>query len=139
MRAFQLNKLEEAFDEIQKEFEFVAQVQSIDILITKLDVINGYLAWSGEQMAIGKKIWNDAKEKAYRTLKTSSMANDKYYAPSLAKDYIISKCAIEGYGYDMAERLTRVLTHTAENLRTSISALKAQMQMEQYAQRVPLV
>lgn len=137
MQEIQLDKIEKAFVFIQNEHQSTDQIQSLDLLMIKLDNINSYLAWSGEQMAIAKRLLNIAKEKAYRTLKTSSEANKQYYSPSLAKDYIAAKCSDEAYCYDMAERLSRSMVHISDNLRTSISALKEQMKMESYSQNAP--
>jgi hypothetical protein len=137
MNSFSIKKIEDGFVWLRNEFDNTGEIQSIDILIQKLDNINSCLAWAGEQMAIAKKLWNDAKLKAYHKLQMSSAAQEKYYAPSLAKEYVNSQCSNEEYNYDMAERFTRALVHIAENLRTAVSALKQQMLLESYTSNVP--
>lgn len=137
MRKFEISRIESGFNWLQSEFENTVEIQSPDILIQKLDAINSCMAWAGEMMAVAKMELNKAKSKAYKNLAASSYANEKYYAPSLAKDYVSSNCFIEAYNYDLTERFCRTLVHIAENLRTSISALKEQFKLEGYGQRVP--
>lgn len=137
MNLFSIKKIEDGFVWLRAEFDDTGEIQSIDVLIQKLDAINSCLAWSGEQMAIAKKLLNEAKVNAYHKLQISSASQEKYYAPSLAKDYVSAQCHNENYSYDMAERFCRALVHIAENLRTAISALKQEMILESYAQNVP--
>jgi hypothetical protein len=137
MNNFNIHRLESGFQWLQSEFDNSGEVQSIDVLIQKLDAINSSLAWAGEQMAIAKKLLNTAKEKAYVNVLGSLDAQGKKSFPSLIKDYINSKCADEEYCYDMAERFARCCVHIGENLRTAISALKEQSKMDHYSQNVP--
>ncbi len=137
MKALDIQRLESAYQWLQNEFDNSGEIQSIDVLIQRLDAINSSLAWSGEQMAISKKLLNEAKVKAYHKLQVSSASQEKYYAPSLAKDYIAAQCYIENYNYDLAERFTRSLVHISQNLVTAISALKEMAKLESYSQNVP--
>ena len=137
MKTLDIKRVEEGFQWLQTEFENTGEIQSVDILIQKLDQINSCIAWAGEMMAIAKRNWNLKKVSAYHSLITSETANESYYAPSLAKDYVASRCHQEQYKYDLCERFTRALVHISDNLRTSVSALKQQMISSSYSQSVP--
>jgi hypothetical protein len=78
-------------------------------------------------------ILNKIKVEAYHALIASSVANETYFAPSLAKDYIAAKVATEQYHYDLCERTSRTIVHTVEALRSCISALKEEAKLEGYA------
>ena len=136
MKTLDIKKVESGLEWLQKEFESTGEIQSVDILIQKLDQINSCIAWAGEMMAIAKRNWNLKKVSAYHSLITSETANENYYAPSLAKDYVAARCHQEQYEYDLCERFTRALTHISDNLRTSISALKQQIISSSYTQSV---
>lgn len=137
MKALDINKVESGLQWLQDEFENTGEIQSVDILIQKLDAINSCIAWSGEQMAIAKKNWNIKKVSAYHSLIASQAANESYYSISLAKDYVSARCHQEQYEFDLCERFTRSLVHISDNVRTSISALKQQMITNSYSQSVP--
>lgn len=85
-------------------------------------------------MAEYQRKFRQEKKAAYAKLAFSSKANDKYYAPSLAKDYIDSQCDETGYVYDLAERVSRLCSHTMEAVRTIISSLKSERAFAGYAQ-----
>lgn len=137
MKALDIKKVESGLQWLQDEFENTGEIQSVDILIQKLDAINSCIAWSGEQMAIAKKNWNIKKVAAYHSLIASQAANESYYSVSLAKDYVSARCHQEQYEYDLCERFTRALVHISSNVITSISALKAMAQLNNYSQSVP--
>lgn len=132
MKQFDIKKIEDGLQWMQGEFENTGEIQSIDILIQKLDAINSCIAWAGEQMAIAKKNLNVKKVAAYHNLIASSVANQTYFAPSLGKDFVAAQCHQEQYEFDLCERFTRALTHIADNIRTSISALKEIYKMQNY-------
>lgn len=98
--------------------------QSGDLLHEYLIQLTNYMARANYLMAEHEKMFRDAKKKAYHTLMVSSYANNKYYAPSLAKDYIDSCCSEEGYVYSLAERVSRTALHTTRAIITIISSLK---------------
>jgi hypothetical protein len=137
MAEFDLNRILRGLEWLQKEFEATGEIQSVDILIQKLDAINSCISWAGEQMAIAKRNWNLKKVTAYHSLITSETANESYYAPSLAKDYVAARCHQEQYEYDIAERFARALVHISSNVITSISALKTMAQLNNHTQSVP--
>lgn len=137
MKDFNIKKVEDGFVWLQSEFENTAEIQSIDILIQKMDAINSSISWAGEQMAISKKNLNLKKVAAYHNLIASSVANQTYFAPSLGKDFVAAQCYQEQYEFDLCERFTRALVHISDNVRTAISALKEQLKLESYTQSVP--
>ena len=91
------------------------------------------MAFINGQMAVAKLILNNIKVRAYHSLITSSAANEAYFAPSLAKDYISARVATEQYHFDLCERTSRTIVHTVEALRSCISALKEEAKLEGYA------
>lgn len=136
MKQFDIKKIEDGLLWLQGEFENTGEIQSIDILIQKLDAINSCIAWAGEQMAISKKNLNVKKVAAYHNLIASSVANQTYFAPSLGKDFVAAQCHQEQYEFDLCERFTRALVHISDNVRTAISALKEQAKLEGYTSTV---
>jgi|GEM_PF-3505782 len=106
---------------------------SVHWLIDQLGMLVKSMAFINGQMAVAKQRLNDVKRKAYESLVASSIANESYFAPSLAKDYIASKVSEEQYNYDMCERTGRTIVHTVDALRTAISALKEEAKLEGYA------
>jgi len=137
MRQFDLKRIENAFDWLQKEFEDTDVLQSIDVLIQRQAALNSVIAWAYEQQAIAGKLLNEAKQQAYIALNAKAVTQKQLFAPSLAKDFISASCHEENYKYDLVERLCRATIHVSDNLRTSISALKEQAKMESYNQSVP--
>jgi hypothetical protein len=131
----QLTRLENAFTWLQDVFstsdEF--QTQNIQVLMNKLNLLCNCLPFLNNQMAIAKKLLNEKKVTAYHRLKTSGEANQEYYAPSLAKDYVNAQCSAEQYAYDLAERCSRTIVHLINALITCISALKEEIKINAYA------
>lgn len=138
MKTIDIKKVESGLTWLQTEFEDTGEIQSIDILIQKLDAINSCISWSGEQMAIAKKNWNLKKVAAYHSLIASETANESYFAVSLAKDFVNARCHQEQYEFDLCERFIRALVHISDNVRTAISALKEQAKLNNYGQSVPM-
>lgn len=106
---------------------------SITWYIDQLGVLCKSMAFVNGQMAEAKRILNQRKITAYETLAASSVANEQYFAPSLAKDYIGAKLVNDQYHYDLCERCSRTIVHTIEALRTIISSLKEEMKISGYA------
>lgn len=130
----QLTRLENAFNWLTNEFSAEAEfkAQNIDILITRLNTLCNALPFVNNQMAIAKKMLNEKKVAVYHKLKTSSEANQEYYSPSLAKDYVNAQCSAEQYAFDIAERCSRTITHLIDALITCISALKEEIKAMRY-------
>lgn len=137
MKKFDVKRIEDGLTWLQAEFENTGEIQSIDLLIQKLDAINSSISWAGEMMALSKMNLNKKKVDSYHALIASSVANQTYFAPSLGKDYIAARCHQEQYEFDLCERFTRALIHISDNVRTAISALKEQMKLDNYTQSVP--
>lgn len=129
----QIDRIENCLEWLESSAEDYTASQSLNWLIDQLGMLCKSLAFAGNQMAVAKKQLNKAKSKAYETLVASSVANEVYYSPSLAKDYINAKIEQEQYNYDVCERATRIIVHTIDALRTCISALKVEQQTSSYA------
>lgn len=134
--SLQLERIKNAFEFIEGEFSHTGELHSTDSLIAKLDILCNSLPFVNSQMAYAKQELNIAKVKAYNKLQMSSAAQSKYYAPSLAKDYIAAQCHNEQFAFDMCERCSRTIVHIIDALRTSISALKQESIVSQYSQNV---
>ena len=134
----QPDRVESALIWLQSEFystgEF--QAQNIQSLIERLNLLCNALPFINSQMALAKKKLNEAKVKAYHKLITSSTANEQYFAPSLAKDYVSALVSEDQYVYDNAERCSRTILHLMEALRTCISALKEETRAMSYSNNV---
>ncbi|HYH14719.1 MAG TPA: hypothetical protein VD794_05855 [Flavisolibacter sp.] len=123
MEALQINRVEDCMSWLQTGEAFTHS-QSVNYLIDKMGELSVSLAFINNQMAIAKRLLNQKKVHAYNSLLASSVANETYFAPSLAKDYISAKCDKEQYDYDLCERCSRSIVHTVDAIRTAISALK---------------
>jgi hypothetical protein len=134
----QVTRIEGCFIWLQNEFDSTDEfaTQSVDGLISKLNLLCNVLPFVNGQMALAKKKWNEAKVKAYYDLIASSTANEKYFAPSLGKDFVNAKCSNEQYAYDVAERCSRTLVHLIDALRSAISALKEENITQRYTNNV---
>ena len=85
-------------------------------------------------MAEYKRKFRQEKEQAYINLAKSRHAEQRYYAPSLARDYIDSQCSETAYIYDLSERLSRTCVHSIDSVRTIVSSLKSERAFANYAQ-----
>lgn len=85
-------------------------------------------------MAGYQRKFREEKRAAYLKLAASSHAQRQYYAPSLAKDFVDSQCSESGYVFDLAERVSRLCSHTMDAVRTIISSLKSERAFANYAQ-----
>jgi len=134
----QPERIEGALMWLQAEFNSTEEfkVQNTQDLINRLNLLCNALPFVNSQMALAKKKLNEAKVKAYHKLITSSKANEQYFAPSLAKDYVNALCSEEQYIYDNAERCSRSIVHLIDALRTCISALKTELQVMNYSSNV---
>ena len=85
-------------------------------------------------MAEYQRKFREEKRAAYLKLTASSHAQQQYWAPSLAKDYVDSQCSESGYVFDLAERVSRLCSHVIDAVRTIISSLKSERAFANYAQ-----
>lgn len=128
----QISRVQDCLNWLQ-EGEAFTHSQSINFLIDKLGELSVSLAFVNNQMALSKRVLNEKKVSAYNNLIASSVANETYFAPSLAKDYISAKCSEEQYNYDLCERCSRSIVHTVDAIRTAISALKLEKEYSNVA------
>lgn len=128
-------------EEIKIELiEYLEKIQGFDkdsaqdgnMLHAYLIELTNIMARSNYLMAEYQRKFRQDKKKAYLQLSCSSHAQEKYFAPSLAKDYVDASCDESGYMYDLAERLSRLCSHTMDAIRTIISSLKSERQFAQY-------
>lgn len=131
--ALQIQRVEACMEWLESSADGYTASQSIGWLIDQLGELCKAMPFVNNQMAIAKYILNGKKKRAYESLAASSVANEQYYSPSLAKDYIAVKVNIDQYNYDICERASRTITHTLEALRTAISALKEEVKVQGYA------
>lgn len=93
-------------------------------------------AYTGEQMAIAKKEWQDEKRKAYQKFVFNDEANkarlDKY-GVMVIKDYINATVGKLEAQYEYIERTNNSLGSMEDVLRSVISALKQEMYSNQRA------
>lgn len=85
-------------------------------------------------MAEYQRKFRQEKKAAYEKLTDTVISKQRYYAPSLAKEYIDSQCYETGYVYDLAERVSRLASHTIDAVRTIVSSLKSERTFASYAQ-----
>lgn len=86
-------------------------------------------SFTGEQMAIAKKQWQDAKAKAYQSFILSNEANrDKVdkFGVMVVKDYIAAKCGEFEAAYEYIERTNNSCGYMIDAARTVISSLKSE-------------
>lgn len=120
----QISKVEDSMLWLESSAHDYTATQSIAWLIDHVGQLCTTLAFVNNQMAVAKKLLNDKKVAAYHSLISSEVANEKYFAPSLAKDYVSAQCSEDQYAYDLCERASRTVTHILEILRSVLSALK---------------
>ena len=128
----QIKRVEDCMEWLELNSKDFTASQSIGWLIDQVGLLCNSMAFVNNQMAVSKQQLNDAKVKAYHVLALSSKANEQYFSPMLARDYINAKCADENYNYDLCERASRTIIHTIDALRTCISALKEEAKIANY-------
>jgi hypothetical protein len=94
--------------------------------------LTNYMARANYLMAYYGRKFREAKKSAYAKLAASSHAQNKYYSPSLAKDYVDSCCSESAYIFDLSERVSRTAVHTIDAVRTIVSSLKSERQFSNY-------
>lgn len=128
----QIQRIMDCNEWLEANADKYERIQSITVLIEDVGTLVKAMAFVNNQMAIAKKLLNEAKTKEYQNVMASLEAQGKNGAPSLVKDYINSKCSKEMYAYDLCERCSRTIVHTIDALRTCISALKVEQQYSNY-------
>ncbi len=118
---------------IQGELEAInleiTSTQSIANLIDLGGRLSAHLAFTGQQMAIAKKIWRKEISKAYDSFVFSRMSQGLTVPPSMAKDYVQAKAGESEGTYEFIERAHRSCSHVLDFLRSCISALKEEQKI----------
>lgn len=128
---------EQIINELKSYIETIQQfdkdsAQDADALHSYLVQLTNYMARTNLLMAEWGRKLREEKKQAYLNLKASEKSQGSYFSPSLGKDYISSVCSESGYVYDLAERTSRLCTHTIDAIRTIISSLKSERQFANY-------
>lgn len=121
MIAEELKKYMQTIEQFDKD-----SAQDASVLHAYLIDLTNMMARANFIMAEYGKKFREQKLAAYKLLTESVIKEQKYYAPSLAKDYIDAQCKESGYIYDLAERLSRLCTHAIDAVRTIVSSLKSE-------------
>ena len=129
--------MKEIIKEITDYMEIIQQFdkdssQDGQALYNYLIQLTNFQARANFLMASYQKKFREEKKAAYLKLSASSQAQQRYYSISLAKDFIDSQCSEAGYVYDLAERLSRLCSHTQAAIITIISSLKSERQYANY-------
>lgn len=124
-----IKRVEDCMEWLEQSAKDYSSKQSIHWLVDQLGLLCNCMAFINNQMAVAKEALHEKKARAYESLAASGVANQQFFAPSLAKDYIASKCGEDQYNYDICERASRTIVHTVEALRSALSALKMESQM----------
>jgi SAM-dependent MidA family methyltransferase len=92
-------------------------------------------AFTGEQMAIAKKKWQDAKKKAYETFVVSNEANQarvEKFGVMVVKDYIAACCGDLEAQYEYIERTNNACGYMEDAARSVMSSLREEAKSYNY-------
>ena len=128
----QVQRVEHCLEWLETNGDKYETIQSLTVLIEDLGTLVKSLAFVNNQMAVAKRMLNEAKTREYTNLIASQRAIGWDMSPMLARDYINAKVSKEMFDYDVCERCSRTITHTIDALRTCISALKIEQQYSNY-------
>ncbi len=129
-------------NDIIKELEgYIIKVQEFDKDAAQdASQLHSYLVELTQNMARANYLMAEYQRKfrqeklvAYKKLTDTVIKDQKYFAPSLAKDYVDAQCNETGFVFDLAERVSRTCFHTLEAIRTIISSLKSERDFSKYA------
>lgn len=107
--------------------------QDLSAIYDEMVNLNAWKSFTGKMMAEYKKELNSKKVEAYNNLIFSQRAAGVNISPSLAKEYINSKCGEVQYLYDFTERVNNCTAYAIDSLRSILSALKQELQTLQYS------
>lgn len=133
MNELQIKRVSDCMEWLELSAKDYTASASIPWLIDQVGLLCNAMAFVNSQMAIAKRDLNIRKVGAYHNMIASSIANETYFAPSIAKDYVSAQISKEQFEYDLCERCSRTITHTLEALRTCISALKEEAKISNYS------
>jgi hypothetical protein len=141
LNGYTINKIMETREKIIGELlEYFKTIESFDkdsgqdgtVLHAYLIHLTQIMSRSNFLMAEYQRKFRQEKKAAYEKLTDTVISKQRYYAPSLAKEYIDSQCYETGYVYDLAERVSRLCSHTIDAVRTIVSSLKQEKIFSQY-------
>lgn len=92
-------------------------------------------SFTGEQMAIAKKQWQDAKKKSYETFVLSNEANKtkvERYGVMALKDYIAACCGNLEATYEFIERTNNACGYMEDATRSVMSSLREEAKSYNY-------
>lgn len=107
-------------------------IQSADAVIEIGVRLAAYLPYTGQQMALAKKVMNQKRKEAYDQLIFTQRSLNQPVYPSTMKDYVNAQCCEEQYNFDLCERANRSIVHALDFLRSVLSTLKEEMKLSQY-------
>lgn len=96
-------------------------------LYDEMVTLNAWRSFAGQMFAESKRDLNHKKVSAYTSLIASQRAVNINIPPSIAKDYIASKCADLQYNVDLCERVNSNLAYYIDTLRSILSSLKEEL------------
>ena len=96
----------------------------MESMLIMISMMSTYLASTAALVAESGHLFKSARKRIHERLALSNVANQKYFSPSMAKDYVTSAAVKESYAYEYATRMNAAVTHTSELLRTAVSAEK---------------
>lgn len=128
------NIIEEELKDYMKQIEDFDKdnAQDASALHSYLIQISNWQARANYLMAEYQRKFRQQKTVAYYNMAANQKAQNKYFSASQGKDFIDAQCSETGYIFDLAERLSRLCTHTGDSLRTIISSLKSERVFSQY-------
>lgn len=129
LKLLEIQAIQSELESIDKD---ISGLQSIIYLIDLGGKLSSWIAFTGEQMSIAKKIWRNETGKAYDNYVFSKAAHGIPITPTMANKYAEAKAGEWEGDYQFVERVNRSATHILDFLRTAISALKAEQAAANY-------
>lgn len=131
--ALNIEKVQQCSEWLQLTADQYKSSQSIGWYVDHIGELLSWMAFVNEQMAVAKFVLKQKKQTIY----AESIENiQSLKSPSVVKDYIESQLSQDHYAYDLCERTSRTIYHTIEALRTTVSALKAELQLSVPGSRI---
>lgn len=129
LKISEVQAIQVALETIDSE---ISGLQSITYLIELGGKLSSWIAFTGEQLSIAKKIWREETAKAYDNYVFSKAAHGIPITPTMANKYAEAKSGKWEGDYQFIERVNKSATHILDFLRTAISALKAEQAAANY-------
>jgi hypothetical protein len=123
-----IEAIEEEAKKIQKYLEKKASDDPTELL-ERLSTINAHMARSGYMLAQCQRI----KDEASASLYTRDIKLITKMPATVANRYVEAMTARESYLLKWLDRINRTCVHQSDNIRTQVSYLKQQMELEERA------